>query len=120
MITKILLLAGCAALMCTPVFADDDDDDDDDDKKIAVCHRTGNAPKGNGLFQGQILQVEQESLSMHISRHSDVVIPPKLLVRFGSSRVCKTNAAGALFDSTGKPILPTTRHDSGGGHSGPG
>ncbi|MBW3558241.1 MAG: hypothetical protein KY446_05825 [Proteobacteria bacterium] len=107
MIGRTLLLIGAAAALAVPVGASADGG------MSAICHRTGAPAPTPGLFQGRIIEVSDTALSMHVGEHGDVVIPPALRARFGSSRVCQTDGRGALFDSKGRPVQPTGSEPGG-------
>lgn len=109
MLSRTLLMLGCAGLLVAPAAATAKDGG------VSICHRTG-APSPAGLFPGHILKVSGRALTSHVG-HGDVAIPDTLLPKFGSSRICRTNAAGALFDSAGKPVQTTS---TGGGWGGGG
>lgn len=101
MMTRTLLLIGCAGLLSAPAEVNAESD------RTTICHRTGAPARTPGLFQGQIIEVAPAGVAMHVPGHGDVVIPPTLRARFGSSRICQMNAAGALFDASGKPVQST-------------
>jgi hypothetical protein len=85
-----------------------------------LCHRTGAPVRASGLFPGHIIEVAASAVAKHLGEHGDVVIPKTLLARFGSSRVCQVNGAGALFDAQGKPVQSTSWDNSGADPEGPG
>ena len=114
MIARALFIVGCAGLFAAPAAASGDSG------KTTICHRTGAPARASGLFPGHIIEVSTSAKTMHLEQHKDVPIAKDLLPRFGGSRICQVNAAGALFDAQGKPIQSSTWDNSGADPGDPG
>lgn len=70
--------------------------------KTTVCHRVSKQLI-NGYFPGHILETSSSGLAAHLG-HGDVQISPTQRAKFGSSRICLTDAGGKLHDQHGVPI----------------